>query len=48
MGPHVCKDCLRGQIMAGSSQDDFRVPAVENGYGDGDNSIPCKCDAILN
>ncbi|PSN54775.1 Pantothenate kinase 1 [Blattella germanica] len=40
MGPHSCKDCLRGQIMAGPSKEDFRLPAVENGFGDADENNP--------
>lgn len=44
MGPHSCKDCLRGRVMAGSSKDALRVSAAnceENGFGV--DSMPCTC-----
>ena len=44
MGPHSCKDCLRGRMMAGSSKDGLRVPSAsckENGFDDAD-SMPCR------
>jgi hypothetical protein len=44
MGPHSCKDCLRGRMMAGSSKDGLRVPAAkceENGFGV--DNTPCMC-----
>jgi hypothetical protein len=44
MGPHSCKDCLRGCMMAGSSKDGLKVPPAsckENGFGDID-SMPCR------
>jgi hypothetical protein len=50
MGPHSCKDCLQGCMMAGSSKDDLRVPVAnceENGFGDVD-SMPCMCSLSPN
>lgn len=44
MGPHSCKNCLRGHMMANCSKDELRVPAAkceENGFGA--DSIPCTC-----
>lgn len=48
MGPHSCKNCLRGRIMASASKEGMNgkanhSDAVQNGRDDEVDGAPCKC-----